>query len=227
MISIRDCSDISAARFGAIGLAAVLVLSGCSGSSEDPLTEAAATASGGAQNGQSPNPGATGIPSVSPTPSTPAYKQASAEGPAENVPLPVMPEVAKEKSKEGLEAFGEHWFSSVNYGYETGDASLVRQISAPGCERCELFYLELEEGYANEDWIQGGSVVVVARGTEFVETPQGRFQLILSIQQDRGINRGPNGIIYDEAPADSESTAYILEASYVSDHWVTDLVDAM
>ena len=82
-------------------------LAGCSGS--------------GADVAQSPSPSV--MEAVSPTPSPSAtYKPASAEGPAETVPLPVMPEEAKAESKEGLIAFARHWYELANYGYETGDA---------------------------------------------------------------------------------------------------------
>ncbi len=141
--------------------------------------------------------------------------------------MPVMPDVAKEESKEGLIAFGEHWFDLVNYGYETGDAAPVREISAPDCEICESFYDDLEKGYVDDDWIQGGKISVLQTGTKFIQTPEGRYQLLLSIRQDASANRGPNGKVYVEAPIDESTTAQIMEATYISDHWVVNLVENM
>ncbi|WP_416430255.1 DUF6318 family protein [Paenarthrobacter nicotinovorans] len=49
------------------------------------------------------------------------YKPADAKGKAENVPVPVMPELAKENSKAGLEAFIGYWYATYSYATETGD----------------------------------------------------------------------------------------------------------
>ncbi|MBO0895991.1 DUF6318 family protein [Arthrobacter sunyaminii] len=218
-------SAVAPLRLGTLGLAAILVLGGCSESGGDPNAEAAEKNSSSPTASESPTESAS--PSATPTPTAAAYKPATAEGPAENVPLPVMPDVAKEESKEGLIAFGEHWFDLVNYGYETGDAAPVREISAPDCEICASFYKDLEEGYVNDDWIQGGELTIRSSGTAFVKTPDGRYQLLLSVIQDAGSNRGPNGKVYGELPGDEASTAQIMEATYVSDHWVVNLVENM
>lgn len=191
MIRTSARSVIPVGRFGVLGLAAVLVLGGCSGSGDEPNAEAAENGSSSPAAAESSTPSESVTPSATPTPTAAAYKPATAEGPAENVPLPVMPEIAKEQSKEGLIAFGQHWFDLVNYGYETGDAAPVREISAPDCERCEIFYMDLEEGYVNDDWIHGGKININSSGTQFSKTPQGRYQLLLSIRQDAVANRGP------------------------------------
>lgn len=223
MIRVRTRSVSPAARLGVLGLAAILVLGGCSGSSGEPNAEAAENGSSSPAAAESSTP----LPSATPTPTAAAYQPATAEGPAENVPLPVMPEIAKEESKEGLEAFGKHWFSLVNYGYETGDPSPVREISAPECERCEIFYSDLEKGYVDDDWIQGGKININSTGTQFVKTPQGSYQLLLSIRQDALANRGPNGKVFFEAPIDEQTTAQIMEATYLSGHWVVNLIENM
>ncbi|WP_146068457.1 MULTISPECIES: DUF6318 family protein [unclassified Arthrobacter] len=226
MIRISARSAVPAARLGALGLAAILVLGGCSGSSGEPNAEAAENDSRSPSASERLEPKESAAPSVTPTP-TAAYKPATAEGPAENVPLPVMPELAKEESAEGLRAFGEYWFSLVNYGFETGDSAPVMEISAQDCERCNIFYADLEEGYVNDDWIHGGKININSAGTQFVKTPQGRYQLLLSIRQEAVANRGPNGKVFFENPIDKTTTAQIMEATYVSDHWVVNLVENM
>ncbi|WP_332760841.1 DUF6318 family protein, partial [Pseudarthrobacter sp.] len=59
--------------------------------------------SGGDPGGTtSASPSQTVSPSATPTPTaTPAYVPASASGRAQNVPVPVLPEVAKTETKEG------------------------------------------------------------------------------------------------------------------------------
>ncbi|WAP52938.1 DUF6318 family protein [Arthrobacter sp. ATA002] len=226
MIRTSARSVVPTSRFGALGLAAVLVLGGCSESGGEPNAGAAGIASSSPSASESSGPTESAAPSATPTPAA-AYKPATAEGPAENVPLPVMPDIAKEESKEGLVAFGDYWFSLVNYGFETGDSDPVWEISAPDCARCEIFYTDLEEGYINDDWIHGGKININSSGTQFVKTPEGRYQLLLSIRQDAVANRGPNGKVFFEAPIDKTTTAQIMEATYVSDHWVVNLVENM
>ncbi|MFP5313120.1 MAG: DUF6318 family protein, partial [Actinomycetes bacterium] len=67
---------------------------------------------------ETPTPSASATPT--PTPSA-VYKPADATGPAQNVPVPVLPEVAKTETKEGLEAFAKYWYELLSYGYESGD----------------------------------------------------------------------------------------------------------
>ncbi|WP_354178499.1 DUF6318 family protein [Arthrobacter sp. UYP6] len=134
--SVVPVSARLSARLGAAGVAAVLVLGGCSGSGAEPDAEAAeqkVTSSASPSGSASPSEAATPTVTPTPTPTAAAYKPATAEGPAENVPLPVMPELAKEKSKEGLEAFAEYWYSLINYGYETGDPEPLREITGSDC----------------------------------------------------------------------------------------------
>ncbi|MCC3265431.1 DUF6318 family protein [Arthrobacter gengyunqii] len=220
-------SAVAPLRLGALGIAAILLLGGCSGSRDDPNTEPAVNASRSPSTSESPDTAESATPSATPTP-TAAYKPATAEGPAENVPLPVMPELAKRESKEGLIAFGHYWFSLLNYGYETGDASPVKELSTSECQLCELYNVDLEEGYENDDWIQGGKISISSSGSQFEKTPEGRYQLLLSIRQEAGVNRGPNGVIYGAGSSgDEQATAQIMEATYVSDHWVVNLVENM
>ncbi|QWQ35224.1 DUF6318 family protein [Arthrobacter sunyaminii] len=218
-------SAIAPLRLGTLGLAAILLLGGCSGSSGEPNAEAAENSSSSPSSSESTSPMESATPSATPAAS---YKPATAEGPAENVPLPVMPELAKRESKEGLIAFGHYWFSLLNYGYETGDASPVKGLSTSECQLCELYYVDLEEGYENDDWIQGGKISISSSGSQFEKTPEGRYQLLLSIRQEAGVNRGPNGVIYGAGSAgDEQATAQIMEATYISDHWVVNLVENM
>ena len=227
MIRTSARSVVPARRFGVLGLAAVLVLGGCSGSGGEPNAEAAENGLSSPSASERSSPTERPTLSATPTPTAAAYKPATADGPAENVSLPVMPDLAKEESKEGLVAFGDYWFSLINYGYETGDASPVKELSTPECQLCELYYVDLEEGFANDDWIKGGQINISSSGSQFEKTPEGRYQLLLAIQQEAGANRGPNGVIYGEGAGDEQSAAQIMEATYVTDHWIVNLVENM
>ncbi len=97
-------------RLAVAALAIAMLLSGCQGGTTpgSPASPTGSTTATPTTSAASPL-----APSVSAaTSSAPAvYKPADAQGKAQNVPLPVMPELAKENSKAGLEAFIGYWYA--------------------------------------------------------------------------------------------------------------------
>ncbi|MDM7990618.1 DUF6318 family protein [Arthrobacter sp. zg-Y877] len=195
----------------------MLFLTACTDASGD---------SGDSGDGGTPSSQAsTPTPTPSPTPSA-MYKPASAEGPAENVPLPVMPEEAKVQSKEGLEAFAKYWYDLVNYGYETGDVGPVQAISSPDCAACLNYYEAVEQGFIGDDWMAQGHIEVKDAYSEFVLTPQGRFQVLVMLQQGDMEFYGPSGLqgIDD---GDTAPAVQLFEASYADGQWTLLFIDTM
>ncbi len=120
---------------GAVGgglVLAALLLTGCAPGDDG----AAASPSGATASATSTS--TTPVTSAESTPgSTPAdYVPASLDGPAQNVPKPVMPALAKEESREGAQAFLDYWSDAMWYAYQTGDTSYARDIISPSCEVC-------------------------------------------------------------------------------------------
>lgn len=114
------------ARTSVMGIVLALLLGGCeygTTPSEPPSATSTTTAS--------PASGSS-VPTPPPT-SPAAYKPADAKGKAQNVPVPVMPELARENSKAGLEAFIGYWYATLSYAYETGDTKQLLPISSPAC----------------------------------------------------------------------------------------------
>lgn len=136
-------------RVTAVGvvLAAALSLSGCNAGG-DPnsggKTSPTSTATGSA------TPSAT----AKPTP-TAAYKPADATGPAQNVPVPVLPEVAKTETKEGLEAFARYWFELLSYSFETGDTKPLEAVSGPNCAFCRGLSDNVTAAWSGNKWVVG------------------------------------------------------------------------
>lgn len=87
--------------------------------------------------------------------------------------------------------------------------------------------MDLRKAYVNDDWIQGGEINFNSAGTQFVKTPEERYQLLPSIRQDEVANRGPDGEVYFEAPNDDENSAQIMKATYSSGRWVVNLGENM
>ena len=201
-----------------LSLLLAAALAGCSQASGDP-----GTASPSAAPAASSTASAAATPS--PTPSA-AYKPASAQGPAENVPLPVMPEEAKVQSKEGLEAFARYWYELVNYGYESGDVSPVQSLSDPTCLACQNYYEVVTGSYADSGWITAGEIQVKEAATEYVLTSEGRFQVLVVIQQDDMEFHSPQGYVGVD-DGDESPVVQLFEATYADQRWRLEFIDTM
>ncbi|MFJ4169976.1 DUF6318 family protein [Paenarthrobacter sp. NPDC089714] len=137
-------------RSVAVGALALVLLSGCQGGSTPPetsTTTATPTSSASEAGTRTPPPTSSG-----------PYKPADATGKAQNVPVPVMPALAKENTKEGLEAFIRYWYAVGNYANETGDILELRSLSTPECQPCAYFQRASSDGYTNGRWLVGGRV---------------------------------------------------------------------
>ncbi len=189
------------ARFAAAALlAGVLVLAGCSSPPAPPSgSTGAATAA----------PAAT----TAPSPVAGPYKAASAEGPAENVPVPVLPEAAKEFSKEGLMAFAEYWFSTLGYVYETGDSGPMMAITEPTCEICAVVNGKLAETYAEGRWVVGGQMEVAQTISYFTPLSDGDYQAEVEVLQVRPVYYNADGTLR------KAFEQYPVETNIVNAHW--------
>ena len=182
-----------------------------------------AMSDGDAFEGESP---LTTESSVTPTPTpTTRYKPGSAKGPAENVPLPVVPVEAKTASKVGLEAFAEYWYETANYGYETGDTSLTQAVSGPECETCANYFEVVEGGYIGDDWMANSAIEVLQVHSDYVLTPDGRYQAVVYFRQEAMEYYGPEGLQL-EGEADL-GVVQLFEAVWEGDHWVAANIATM
>lgn len=154
------------------------------------LVVAAAVALSGCNSGGEPDPAVTATtsaaesipPSATPTP-TATYKPADATGRAQNVPVPVLPEVAKTETKEGLEAFTRYWFELLNFAYETGDISGIRGVTSPSCDFCSNITTSLTTNYQGDRWLVGGRVTVPTISSTFERAADENYQVQVQVQQ--------------------------------------------
>ncbi|MCW4464525.1 DUF6318 family protein [Glutamicibacter sp. MNS18] len=114
----------------------------------DPAPEPSVTATAASPSPETPTP----TSSPEPTP-----KPATAEGPAENIPVPEMPELAKENSKNGAMSFAEHYFDIINYSTATTTSGEMKKLTSRECELCgERFIDPLDTAILNDAWQVGG-----------------------------------------------------------------------
>jgi hypothetical protein len=164
-------------RFGGLAfvVGGLLLLSGCSdGAPADPGAASPVSA-------ESASPSAT--PTPTPTPSA-VYKPADASGPAQNVPVPVLPEVAKTETKEGAEAFAKYWFSVLSYAYETGDVALFESIEPPSCAACQKVKEVTRDWHSEGRWLVGGKLTTPVAETTFVKDEDGKYDVAVQVRQE-------------------------------------------
>ncbi|MFJ4210777.1 DUF6318 family protein [Paenarthrobacter sp. NPDC089675] len=71
-----------------------------------------------------------------------------------------MPALAKENSKEGLEAFVRYWYAQLSYVDETGEMSGWLPLFTEDCRLCVGLRKSGEDGYTKGRWLEGGRISV-------------------------------------------------------------------
>lgn len=167
-------------------------------------------------------PTQTVSPSASPTPTaTAAYVPASASGPAQNVPVPVLPEVAKTETKEGLEAFVSYWYSTLSYAYETGDTKPLEGISGPNCVFCTGLRDGVAAAWKDGRWVSGGIIETPRLEPRF--TSGAPSYVTVQVLQKQTEIRKADGSLYQE-PSKATNAASQATATFDGGRWVlTDL----
>ncbi|WP_354212439.1 DUF6318 family protein [Arthrobacter sp. UYCu511] len=148
-----------------------------------------------------------------------AYKPATETGPAENVPVPVLPEKAKEFSKEGLIAFTEYWYQTLGYAFETGDPDPMMAISGEDCPSCEAMKVAVVPWHSEGRWIMGGQMMVLSATTSFVPLEAGTYQVTALVRQQRVKYFHGDKTLAEDKGAKS-TLGDLVVADYSSGQWV-------
>ncbi|MDD7834686.1 DUF6318 family protein [Paenarthrobacter sp. AB444] len=207
---------MSRVTFAALFIAAAVILTGCQGgpgpsaSPSGPGTTPAPTLS-------------VSVPAPSATPTAVAgvYKPADSKGKAENVPVPVMPELAKENSKAGLEAFIGYWYATYSYAIETGDLTAWRNITNMAIPVAIAHNDSVRLNYIEGRWMAGGRLVTPRVDVTWNSNPDriqsAKVQVIQEAIQyyDAGGTKG-------QADSAATNTADAVFAKYGDGWQVTD-----
>lgn len=143
--------------------------------------------------------------------------------------MPEMPEVATKETKEGLLAFAEHWFAMVNYSYQTGNLSPIKEITGEHCATCDNIFENAKKSFANGGWINGGSMSIERKETKFQEfdLPIGKrgYRLLLILQQADSTVFNADGSIEHKGDGFSKR-GNIMYCSYADGKWTMEAVAA-
>jgi hypothetical protein len=129
----------------------------------------------------------------------------------------VLPEAAKAETKEGLEAFAKYWYQALSYAYETGDTTLLKNVSGPECVFCSGLARGVESAWRDGKWVEGG-IIETPTVTVGFSTGSASQATIQVLQQQIGI-RKLDGSLY-QAPTEATNTASQATASFGANGWV-------
>lgn len=182
-----------------------------------------ACTSGQASPTAAPVPSASASASASPVVSATAtaihsYKPADAKGKAQNVPVPVLPEAAKKKTKEGLEAFARYWFQLLSYGYETGDTTRLTELTSVGCASCEHAKKVITGWHSDGRWLVGGRVTTPSVSTTFRVAADGNYQVAIQASQDGISYYNSDGTLSSKEPK-PDDTGNLMLAVFKNGSW--------
>ncbi|MFF0903548.1 UNVERIFIED_CONTAM: DUF6318 family protein [Kocuria sp. CPCC 205316] len=153
-----------------------LLLTGCGTDDDVAATPPSSAASSAAATSAEPSSGAT-----------PAdYVPASLDGPAQNVPKPVMPDLARQESREGAQAFLDYWSDAMWYAYQTGDTTFARDITSDACEACLAELDDLEAVYGEGNWTIGGRESIQIAQAEFFRAADGVYKPVVIYKREPG-----------------------------------------
>ena len=200
---------VGAAIGGAV-LSAVL-LTGCGPDGDDAAAAPSSTGSPGA-SATAPAPGPDATPAD--------YVPASLDGPAQNVPKPVMPDLAREESREGAQAFLDYWSDAKWYAYQAGDTSYAREIVSPQCQVCIDELKEIDNLYQSYSWAINGRESIELLEHEFIRAADGIYKLpVTSVYE--GIKIIESGdVILEEAPKNDPRDVFLIYLDFVNGKWV-------
>ena len=107
----------------ATAMVAAVLLTACAPTDDGPDDASSSTASEAASSSSSSEAATAKSPG-----SDGEYVEASADGPAQNVPKPEKPTLADEESYEGAQAFLDYLADTRAYAWQTGDTSLILSL---------------------------------------------------------------------------------------------------
>ncbi len=109
------------------------------------------------------------------------YEAAALEHPARNVPRPVMPAEAREETEAGAQAFLHYRADAHWYAMQTGDTSLVREVTALECSNCTEQFDEIDELYRDGGWARGGWEEVTLPRGHFIKRADGGYNFPVEV----------------------------------------------
>lgn len=155
------------------------------------------------------------------------YVPASAEGPAQNVPKPVMPEEMKEETHEGAKAAVQYWWDTAYYLRLTGDAEPMGVVSHESCGFCKSYANALVTTYEDGGWMTGAKVTVTSALTGAVNSEMKILEVTTLLDSEAGKTYPKSGKeIKEDISPERTDEPWLTDVRYDEEfgHWRTTWV---
>lgn len=184
------------ARTSTWGAALLLALTACGADSPDPDASPSASSASVAPGSATASASESGASTASADEGAASqssddgrYVPASEQGPARNVPKPVMPEAVKEDTPEGAEAAVKHWWDAVYYLQQTNDPEPLKAVSRPDCQFCASYIEAMTDVYKSGGWHTGSKPAVESTLSQEIDGATSVTQLV-TIADGRAFDSG-------------------------------------
>ncbi|MGL3807620.1 DUF6318 family protein [Paeniglutamicibacter sp. R2-26] len=191
--------------------ALVLGASGCTASA-DPLPSTSPPTASASQPSQSAT--ASAKPTPTPVP-------ASSKGPAQNWPVPKMPDTAKEKTEAGVVAFTKYYFELVDYTVLTYDTKPIKAVTERSCYLCAKQVIDPSDANRKQGgWHVGGETTLTVNFAKLVkESGVAGFTFI----REKTTVYRPDQVLQGTIPEVSKPVAGTLQLKFADGWKVTDV----
>ncbi|TDL44464.1 hypothetical protein E2R59_05105 [Kocuria rosea] len=136
------------------------------------------------------------------------------------MPKPVMPDLAKEESRDGAQAFLDYWSDAMWYANQTGDTSYIRKVVSEACELCGDQFAVIEDVYAEGAWFMGGRENILLQESTLSVAADGIYKPI-ALSNSEGIRLVEDGeVTYEAHPRTGEGDPFPVYLDYENGKWV-------
>nr|WP_276612150.1 DUF6318 family protein [Kineococcus vitellinus] len=135
------------------------------------------------------------------------------------MPAPELDPLGRVPTEEGASYFAIYFVAVLNHARETGDPSLLRRISDPGCTGCTYYAEEIDE-YRKRGYSSVG-LELVFRGTDYDYWHPHSGELGLTVITNRSAHSVVDaaGTVIDEVPELLEGRT-ALDLKWLQNQWV-------
>lgn len=182
-------------------LALLLPLNAC-GAESPAASSSAASASAAAPPTADPRP-------------TPA----SSKGPARNLERPVLPQSAKQNTKEGFEAFTQYWFDTITYALESGDSAPLRGSSLPDCKICNNYIERSESLKTSGSWAVGPTWKTEDVQVDMRADPRGQISAYFFLVESDSVEYSTDGSVRKTTPRSASEEPFSVRAIHQDHGW--------
>lgn len=132
---------------------------------------------------------------------------------------PVLPDAAKQNTKEGFEAFTQYWFDTITYALETGDSTPLREISLPDCRMCNGYISDTEKVAKGEGWHVGPRWTISSFMGDMTLDPNRRVVGYFFLKETPSQEYGPGGEVVEKRAPSPDPDPKVLHGVFKEGHW--------